>query len=213
MFWFAEFAAMIAAKWLGWGATMLLPLCAHAETMSEAIDATLLPGCQWKDQTVFIHGRPNQQLSFRYQDCDTKDLPKVVYALNEREELIQSWGGDHGGPVARFWLLDGERPFKLIRKVSVPSIDPKEIGRCVVHLDFASETYNFEPDAAYMEELLATDEPFTSCGDYGTTNNAIQYFVVIDNMLLAYVWLGQDTPFFDPASFRYVNTEKPGVVE
>jgi hypothetical protein len=27
------------------------------------------------------------------------------------------------------------------------------------------------------------------------------------------MWLGQDTPFFDPASFKYVNTEKPGVLE
>src|SRR5688500_8700339 len=127
---------MMVAKWFGWSAAMLLPLCAHAETMGEAGDATLLPGCQWKDQTVLIHGKPNQQLSFRYQECNAKDLPKVVYALNEREELIQSWGGDHGGRVARFWPLAGEKPSRLIRRIAVPSIDPKEIGRCLVHLDF-----------------------------------------------------------------------------
>jgi hypothetical protein len=173
----------------------------------------LLPGCQWKDQTVLIHGKSNQQLSFRYQECAGKEFPKVVYALNEREELIQSWGGDHGGPVARFWPLDGEKPSALIRKIAEPSIDPKEAGRCVVHLDFASNTYNYEPNAEYMEELVSTDEAFSSCGDYGTTNDAIQYFVVIDKVLLAYMWLGQDTPFFDPASFKYVNTEKPGMIE
>lgn len=192
---------------------LLLPVCAHAETRGMSSDAALLPGCQWKDQTVLIHGKSNQQLSFRYQECNAVGLPRVVYALNEREELIQSWGGDHGGPVARFWPLAGEKPSKLIHKIAVSSIDPKEIGRCVVHLDFASNTYNFEPDATYMEELLATDEPFASCGDYGTTNDAIQYFVVIDDVLLAYMWLGQDVPFFDPASFKYVNTEKPGLVE
>lgn len=207
-------AALRLTRWLGWSAgILLLSLCAHAETTETEGDATLLPGCQWKDQTVLIHGKSNQQLSFRYQECTAKDLPKVVYALNEREELIQSWGGDHGGPVARFWPLNGEKPSSLIHKIAAPSIDPKEIGRCVVHLDFASNTYNYEPNAAYMEELLATDEPFASCGDYGTTNDAIQYFVVIDNALLAYMWLGQDTPFYDPASFKYVNTEKPGVVE
>jgi hypothetical protein len=203
------------ARWLGWGATAaLLSFSAYAETPgTEGDDVSLLPGCQWKDQTVFIHGKPNQQLSFRYQECTAKDKPKVVYALNEREELIQSWGGDHGGPVARFWPLNGEKPSTLIHKIAAPSIDRKEIGRCVVHLDFASNTYNYEPNAVYMEELLATDEPFASCGDYGTTNDAIQYFVVIDKVLLAYLWLGQDTPFFDPASFKYVNTGKPGVIE
>jgi hypothetical protein len=201
-----ELAAMTLARWLGWSvAATLLSLSAHAESPGmEGDDVTLLPGCQWKDQTVFIHGKPNQQLSFRYQDCTAKD---------EREELIQSWGGDHGGPVARFWPLDGEKPSILIHKIAAPSIDRKEIGRCLVHLDFASNTYNYEPNADYMEELLATDEPFSSCGDYGTTNDAIQYFVVIDQVLLAYMWLGQDTPFFDPASFKYVNTEKPGVIE
>ncbi len=191
----------------------LMPLSSFAQTATEDSDATLLPGCQWKDQTVLIHGKANQQLSFRYQECSSKELPKVVYALNEREELIQSWGGDHGGPVARFWPLAGEKPSVMIHKIAAPSIDNKEIGRCLVHLDFAAGTYNYEPNVAYMEELLATDEPFSACGNYGTTNDAIQYFVVIDKVLLAYVWLGQDTPFFDPASFRYVNTEKPGVVE
>ena len=206
---------MTLARWLGWTtAAVLVSLSAHAETPgTEGDDVTLLPGCQWKDQTVLIHGKPNQKLSFRYQECTGKNMPKVVYALNEREELIQSWGGDHGGPVARFWPLNGEKPSILIHQIAAPSIDEKEIGRCLVHLDFASNTYNYEPNAAYMEELLATDEPFTSCGDYGTTNDAIQYFVVIDKVLLAYLWLGQDTPFFDPESFKYVNTEKPGVVE
>jgi hypothetical protein len=202
------------AKWfLCTVAFLLLSASPFAQTATEDSDATLIPGCQWKDQTVLIHGKLNQQLSFRYQECTGKDLPKVVYALNEREELIQSWGGDHGGPVAQFWPLNDAKPSELIDDIASPSIAEKETGRCLVHLDFASGTYNYEPNVAYMEELLATDEVFSSCGDYGTTNDAIQYFVVIDKVLLAYVWLGQDTPFFDPASFRYVNTEKPGVVE
>ena len=201
-------------RWLAWGAGIVfLTFCARAETMGTESDATLMPGCQWKDQTVLIHGKPSQQLSFRYQECTSKELPKVVYALNEREELIQSWGGDHGGPVAQFWPLNDVKPSVLIDDVASPSINEKEKGRCLVHLDFASGTYNYEPNVSYMEELLATDEVFSACGNYGTTNDAIQYFTVIDNVLLAYVWLGQDTPFFDPASFKYVNTEKPGVVE
>jgi len=199
-------------KWV-WAALLLFPVGAAAETGTEDADAIILPGCQWKDQTVLIHGKANQRLSFRYQDCTNKDLPKVVYALNEREELIQSWGGDHGGPVARFWPLAGEKPSQLIEKIASPSVGEKEKGRCLVHLDFASGTYNYEPNVAYMEELLDTDEVFSACGDYGTTNDAIQYFVVIDKVLLAYVWLGQDTPLFDPASFRYVNKTKPGVIE
>ncbi len=198
---------------VGAGPVLFLPAALMAESTGGDSDATLLPGCQWKDQTVLIHGKPNQQLSFRYQDCKGTDLPKVVYALNEREELIQSWGGDHGGPIAQFWPLNDAKPSALIDDIASPSIKEKEKGRCLVHLDFASGTYNYEPNAAYMEELLATDEVFSACGDYGTTNDAIQYFTIIDKALLAYVWLGQDTPFFDPDSFKYVNTEKPGVVE
>src|SRR5689334_7961482 len=92
---------LICGAWLVIG-----PASLFAQTAADSSDATFLPGCQWKDQTVIIHGKANQQLSFRYQECTSKDLPKVVYALNEREELIQSWGGDHGGPVAQFWALN-----------------------------------------------------------------------------------------------------------
>jgi hypothetical protein len=64
-----------------------------------------------------------------------------------------------------------------------------------------------------MEELLALDEPFRACGEFGTTNDSIQFFTTIDGVLLVYFWLGQDTPLFDPESFKYVNTEKAGVVD
>jgi hypothetical protein len=192
---------------------MLLPMAPlHAQDDEEGIDA--IEGCAWKDQTLTLHDRANQQLSFRYQDCDGTNAAKVIYALNDKDELIQTMAvGQHAYPVAHFWALSSEKPSGLIPKVASPSLPDKEKDRCQVVLDYESRTYAFEPNAAYMEELLAVDEPFAACGEFGTTNDAIQFFTTIDNALLVYFWLGQDTPLFDPESFKYVNTEKPGVVE
>jgi hypothetical protein len=184
----------------------------HAQEDEEGVDA--IEGCVWKDQTVLIDGKANQQLSFRYQDCDGTNAAKVTYSLNEKDELVQTAAvGQQSNPVAHFWALNGEKPSSLIAKIASPSLPDKEKGRCQVVLDYESRTYEFEPDAAYMEELLAVDEPFVACGEFGATNDSIQFFTTIDNALLVYFRLGQDTPLFDAESFKYVNTDKPGVVE
>ena len=202
--------------WLGIGLALTLlaaaPLHAQDEGDEEGVDA--MEGCAWKDQTVTIHNKVNQQLSFRYQDCDGTSAARVTYALNDKDELIQTAAvGQQAYPVAHFWALNGEKPSGLIVKVASPSLSEKEKDRCQVVLDYESRTYEFAPNAAYMEELLALDEPFRACGEFGTTNDSIQFFTTIDNVLLVYFWLGQDTPLFDPESFKYVNTEKAGVVE
>ena len=37
---------------------------------------------------------------------------------------------------------------------------------------------------------------------------------VTDELIRRYsLWIGQDTPLFDPTSFHYQNTDKPGAVE
>ena len=188
------------------------PLHAQEEGDEEGVDA--IEGCAWKDQTVLIHGKPNQQLSFRYQECDGTNAAKVTYSLNDKDELIQTAEvGQQAQAVAHFWGLNGEKPSSLVPRVAAPSLPEKEKNRCQVVLDYVSRTYQYQPDAAYMEELLSVDEPFTACGDLGTTNDSIQFFTTIDNALLVYYWLGQDSPLFDAESFKYVNTEKPGVVE
>lgn len=189
-----------------------LPLAAQEEGDEEGVDA--IEGCAWKDQTLTIHGKANQQLSFRYQDCDGTNAAKVTYSLSDKDELIQTAAvGQHAQPVAHLWGMNGEKPSSLIPKVASPSLPDKEKNRCQVVLDYESRTYQFQPDAAYMEELLSVDEPFAACGTYGTTNDSIQFFTTIDNALLVYFWLGQDSPLFDAESFKYTNTEKAGVVE
>lgn len=202
--------------WLSLALTLTLftalPLAAQEEGDEEGVDA--IEGCAWKDQVLTIHGKANQQLSFRYQDCDGTNAAKVSYSLNDKDELIQTAAvGQQAQPVAHFWGLNGEKPSSLIPKVASPSLPDKEKNRCQVVLDYESRTYQFQPDAAYMEELLSVDEPFAACGTYGTTNDSIQFFTTIDNALLVYFWLGQDSPLFDAESFKYTNTEKAGVVE
>ncbi|CAN5150350.1 hypothetical protein BH10PSE7_BH10PSE7_40570 [soil metagenome] len=189
-----------------------LVLLSQAARAEEDDGVTLLENCQWRDQTVLINAKPNQQLSFRWQACSGTEEASVTFALDKDNVLQQSWDGA-STPVAKFWPLGGDKPSQAVEKIARPLAPADEKDRCVVRLDYVDHTYHFEPDAAFMEELLARDEPFSACGDYGDTNDAIQYFAVIDTVLLAFVWAGQDTPLFDPASFKYVNTEKPGVVE
>jgi hypothetical protein len=200
--------------WLPTALAFILFVVSPLSAQDEEEEVGAIEGCVWKDLSLPVHGKANQQLSLRYQDCDGTNAAKVTYALNDKDELIQTFtAGGQAYPVMHFWPLKGEKPSGLIPKVASPSLPEKEKGRCQVALDYESRTYAFEPNAAYMEELLAVEEPFMSCGEFGTTNDAIQFFTTIDNVLLVYLWLGQETPLFDPESLKYVNTEKPGVVE
>jgi hypothetical protein len=187
-------AAAIAALIIG-------TQCAFAQAPADEI--TLIGGCAWRDQVEVLEGEPQAKLSFRWQDCDGKEAPEVRFTLDSNNTLIQSWDGSNV-PVAQFWPLSGKAPHVLVETVASPSISEAEKGRCRVRLDFVTHHYSYEPDARYMEELLARNEPFHACGTFGETNDGIQYFSVIDNKLLAYFWVGQETPLFDPASFKLV---------
>ena len=174
-----------------------------AVAQAPADEVTLLGGCTWRDQVAALDGEPQAKLSFRWQECDGKEAPRVRFTLDSNNTLIQSWG-DANVPVAQFWPLSGKAPHALVETVASPSISEAEKGRCRVRLDFVTHRYSYEPDARYMEELLARNEPFHACGTFGETNDGIQYFAVIDNKVLAYFWVGQETPLFDPASFKLV---------
>jgi hypothetical protein len=174
-----------------------------ANAQAPADEATLIEGCTWREQVAALDGEPQTKLSFRWQECDGNEAPKVRFTLDTNDTLIQSWDGANV-PVAQFWPLSGKAPHALVEAVASPSITEAEKGRCRVRLDFATHRYSYEPDVRYMEELLARDEPFHACGTFGETNDGIQYFAVIDKKILGYFWVGQDTPLFDPASFKLV---------
>ena len=106
--------------------------------------------------------------------------------------------------MAQFWPLSGKKPFSLVEAVASPSIAEDERNRCQVRLDYVTHRYSYEPTAAYMEELLARNEPFHACGTFGATNDGIQYFALIGDKVLAYFWVGQEAPLYDPASFKLV---------
>jgi hypothetical protein len=160
----------------------------------------LLEGCSWKDHKLALDGVVDQELKFRFQDCTGKHAAKAAFSLDKDNRLMMTIDG-HSSPVAQFWLLKGEKPSALIPRLAEPSVDAKERGRCEVILDGSTGRYSYAPNAAYMEELLGRDEPYWACGDYGDTNDSVQYFIVIGNRLLGYLWVGQDTPLYDPDSF------------
>jgi hypothetical protein len=172
----------------------------------------LIEGCVWKEQTVAFNGKANQRLKFRYQDCDGTNATKIALSLDKDNRLIMQYD-TYSQPVAQFWALKGEKPSAFIPKVAEPSIESKEKGRCEPILDYRTGHYSYGPNAAYLEELLATEEVFAVCGTYGDTNDAIQYFIPVGGVLLGFLWVGQDTPLYDPGSFTYDNPGKPGIAE
>lgn len=188
---------------------LLLLGIAAAPAMAQTDEIELYPGCAWNELILPFNGKANQQLSFRYQACEGST---VEFVLNDEGLLSQKWETT-SNPVAQFWSLKGVKPSAFIARTAAEFIAPGEEGRCIVHLDMATGHYAFTPNAEYLDELIARDEPFGACGQYGDSNDSIQYWMVVNNALIAYVWVGQDTPIFDPESFKYVNTEKPSVVE
>jgi hypothetical protein len=187
-------------------ALLAYPQMAPAQTPDGA--STLYDGCKWTDQAIDLVVKPPIKLTFRWQACDGKQAPKVTFDLDDYNTLIQSWNGNNV-PVAQFWPLSGKKPFALIEAVASPSIGEDERNRCQVRLDYVTHQYSYEPTAAYMEELLARNEPFHACGTFGATNDGIQYFKVIGEKVLAYFWVGQEAPLYDPASFKLVPQAAP----
>ena len=116
----------------------------------------LLDGCKWKDETVLINGKIDQNLSFRYQDCDGTHAPKVTFALDETNALVQSGTDGATDTVAQFWPLNGRKPSEVVAAVASPSIAENEKGRCVVHLDYVNGRYSFEPNAAMLSRWKST---------------------------------------------------------
>jgi len=164
---------------------------------------SLYEGCKWSEQAITLATKPELKLSFRSQDCDGKQAPRASFTVDGNNTLIQSWDGATL-PVAQFWPLSGRPPHALIETVASPSIAENERTRCQVRLDYTTHRYSYEPDAAYMEELLARNEPFHACGTFGATNDGVQYFAVIDGKVLAYFWVGQEAPLYDPTSVKLV---------
>jgi hypothetical protein len=207
------------SKSFGWalGAGMSAALVTAGASPGSAHDdsfgSELIQGCQWQEQIIALDGAASpQQISFRWQRCDGTSAARVAFRLVAGNTLVQTWDG-HEAPVAQFWPLAGRRPSEKVIEVAGATVAPSEKGRCLVRLDASSGRYSFEPDVALMEDYLAKEEPFGACGEYGFTNDAIQYFDVIDKALLAFFWVGQDTPLFDPGSFRLVDASDNGAAE
>lgn len=197
--------------------TLALCACLAAVPAAAAFEdpVELLDGCRWRDQTIAINGKPNQLLSYRYQDCDGNARPwRVEYVLEPDNVLNQSFD-DFELEVARFWPLNGAKPSAAIASLANRSVEPEERDRCMVKFNLGNGFYEFRPTADYIKELSERDDEIeTSCGEYGASVEVDHYWTVIDGVLLACLSISKETPvLFDPASFRYVNALKPGVVE
>lgn len=163
------------------------------------------PDCVAENQTVGLFGKAGQTLTFIRFHCPAAIAPDMSFDIRNDDTLVARWNA--GQPVetevVKFWPLDGARPSVRIRELAEPETSPEDRARCEVVLDFVTGHYSWTPNATYLEDLLAANEPFSACGTYGDSNDSVQFWKVIDGKLLAYVWAGQETPMFDPESFQF----------
>jgi hypothetical protein len=163
------------------------------------------PDCVAENQTVSLFSKDGQTLTFVRFQCPAAVSPDMSFEIKNGDTLVARWnvGRPVEAEVAKFWPLDGARPSVRIRELAESETSPGERARCEVILDFATGQYSWTPNAAYLEDLLGANEPFSACGTYGDSNDSVQFWQVIDGKLLAYVRAGQETPMFDPASFQF----------
>ncbi len=189
----------------------LLALAAPAQAQDE--NPLPDPSCKAEQQTVTLFGKAEQKLTFTHHVCPPSFAPAMTFAIKNGDTLFVQWSLDNQPaemPVAKFWPLNGERPSARIKALAEAETSAEDKGRCVVQMNFAEGTYSWTPEVSYLEDLLKLDEPFAACGTYGDSNDAIQFWKVIDTGLIGYFWMGQDVPFFDPESFEFVNEKNPG---
>jgi hypothetical protein len=184
------------------------PVVAQAQEENNLPD----PGCRAEKQTVELFGKPEQKLNFMHHICPENVAPPYTFVIRNGDTLMAQWKGPNPGEteVAKFWPLNNERPSVRIKALAESATPAEEKGHCIVQMDYGTARYFWTPDVAYLEDLLKVDEPFSACGTFGDTNDAIQFWKVVGSGVIAYFWLGQDDPFFDPDSFEFINEKDPG---
>lgn len=194
-------------------------LCNTADpSLFLAVDTTietLATRCIWRTEEVQLS--PDEALVFRAQDCSPEGWVRTVYTHvgGYLKHRMDGTPEDQAGFALQvFPLAEGETPEDAAMKTL--SLAPEDQrGRCVISKLSAPKLagYPFElgpgPELTAELDALYPDEPYDACGPNGFTGDAAQFWEGRKTVALFHM-LGQDTPFWDPASFTFYRRAADG---
>lgn len=182
--------------------------------IDDSID-TFATRCVWRTEEVQL--RPDDALVFRAQDCSPEGWVRIIYS-HVGDYLKYRMDGtpeDQAGfAVQIFPLAAGETPEQAaLKTLAMAPEDQRE--RCVVRKltepKLAGYPFALEPTPELTAELQALypEEPYDACGPNGFTGDAMQLWEGRKSVALFHM-MGQDTPFWDPASFTFYHRAADG---
>jgi len=168
----------------------------------------LYKSCHWITVHRNITFEENKyRLRFRAQKC-TDPYLKVAYKL-DNQKLLEIPIGHPDKLIATtprivvsFWPYNAKNFKNKIAEINADSIRPDEKSQCVVVYNKKNNSYSYQPKSAYMTRMLAKNEPFEACGQYGYNNDKTAYFRIIDKRALVFFDIGQESPLYVPQSFH-----------
>lgn len=187
-------------------------LCNTADpSLFLAIDDTIetfATRCLWRTEEVQLS--PDTVLVFRAQDCAPEGWVRTVYShlSGYLKHRMDGTPEDQAGFALQiFPLAAGETPEDAAMKTLALAPEDQRT-RCVVERlqgpKLAGYAFELKPGPELKAELdaLHPDEPYDACGPNGFTGDAAQFWEGRESVALFHM-LGQDTPFWDPASFTF----------
>lgn len=168
----------------------------------------LAPRCVWRTQEVSLS--PNEALVFRAQDCSGEGWDQTVYSYlsGYLKQRMTSMPEDQAGFALQiFPLADGETAEQAAMKTLDKAPDDQRT-RCKTRPlsgpKLAGRAFELAPNYDLKTEMDTQfpDEPWDACGPNGVTGDAAQMWEGRKHQALFHM-LGQDTPYWDPASFTF----------
>lgn len=169
---------------------------------------TFATRCLWRTEEVQLS--PDTVLVFRAQDCAPEGWVRTVYShlSGYLKHRMDGTPEDQAGFALQiFPLAAGETPENAAMKTLALAPEDQRT-RCVVERlqgpKLAGYAFELKPGPELKAELdaLHPDEPYDACGPNGFTGDAAQFWEGRESVALFHM-LGQDTPFWDPASFTF----------
>jgi len=182
--------------------------------VDDSID-TLATRCVWRTEEVQLS--PDQALVFRAQDCAAEGWVRTVYShlSGYLKHRMDGTPEDQAGFALQIIPLKAnETPEQVaMRTLALAPEDQRE--RCHVAKmagpKVAGQAFRLEPGPDLRTELeaLSENEPYDACGPNGFTGDGVQFWEGRKTVALFHM-LGQDTPFWDPASFTFYRRAADG---
>ncbi len=168
----------------------------------------LAPRCVWRTQEVSLS--PDEALVFRAQDCSGEGWDQIVYFYLSgylKQRMASMPEEQAGFALQIFPLTDGETAEQAAMKTLDEAPDDHRTRcetRSLTGPKLAGRAFELAPNTDLKTEMDTQfpDEPWDACGPNGVTGDAAQMWEGRKHQALFHM-LGQDTPYWDPASFTF----------